>query len=225
MTTKTQQTASELNEHYDDHLRFLMSSAESFDHGFEGEAKRLATSLRVLLHDKGTNSRSLLGQLGILDRNFLSTSIPHSPSNWVPHFGLLSIEMTNQNVRYVAVLDDDESVTRWLPFSEWWNEPIFVDINKIEISRKGLVLSVADQDGGAHVDPALNDAYARLSRQNSLAATKGEDKNPIEHPERPAVRQITHEVLKSLILGYFKHSEKILPEDKLHAKVRGIQFS
>ncbi|OIN86820.1 MAG: hypothetical protein AUJ12_04180 [Alphaproteobacteria bacterium CG1_02_46_17] len=47
-------------------VKFLIRSCEHFDQGDEDEAKRLATHLRTLLHDKTkSRSRSLLSQLGI----------------------------------------------------------------------------------------------------------------------------------------------------------------
>ena len=88
---------------------------------------------------------------------------------------------------------------RWVDFDTWWNEVVFVDKKGREMSRKDLILSVADQDGGAHVDPVLNESYAELSRRNSLAwRTKGSQGDvPIEGAEKAAIRQISHEVLKT----------------------------
>jgi hypothetical protein len=66
------------------------------------------------------------------------------------------------------------------------------------------VLAVANQDGGAHVDPTLDSTYADLSRNNSLGWTYGSKSEPIEGPARAALRQICHEVLKTFIPGYTK---------------------
>jgi len=73
MSQKQSQTESELRQHLDDQLGFLEQSSASFDRGYEGEAKRLAVSIRVLLHDKG-QSKSLLGQLGLKDIFYWDTS-------------------------------------------------------------------------------------------------------------------------------------------------------
>ena len=61
---------------------------------------------------------------------------------------------------------------------------------------------MANQDGGGHVDPSLDEAYANLSRFNSLGwkifigdcPAKDFEKGP----ELPSVRQIAYEVIKSL---------------------------
>jgi hypothetical protein len=56
--TKYRQTPADLDKHLDEHIGFLTSSAESFDKGYVSEAKRMAMSLRVLLHNTHS-SRSL----------------------------------------------------------------------------------------------------------------------------------------------------------------------
>ena len=105
---------------------------------------------------------------------------------------------------------DTFPVGRELPFEEWWGEVVLMDDRRATMSRRDLVLSVADQDGGAHVDPALNETYARLTRQNSLGwtVTDGKTTRPVRKVERAALRQIAHEVFKGLIPGYTKHLEE-----------------
>jgi hypothetical protein len=74
-------------------------------------------------------------------------------------------------------------------------------------SRRDLVLTMANRDGGAHVDPVLTTKYAMLSRQHSLgwrSRIAPDPYEPISHPERVAVRQVAHEVLKSLDPSYTK---------------------
>lgn len=69
------------------------------------------------------------------------------------------------------------------------------------------MLYVADQDGGTHVDPKIGEDYAKLSRQNSMGRLykKGaEEWKPVENPHLVTVRQIAHEVLKTLKPGYTK---------------------
>ena len=75
MTSKQPQSQAELSQHLQEQLEFLQASAGAYDQGFEGEAKRLAVSIRVLVHDT-SNSNSLLGQLGQKDIKFLDSAIP-----------------------------------------------------------------------------------------------------------------------------------------------------
>lgn len=75
------QTQADLEEHLVEQIQFLESSAASFDSGFESESKRLATTLRVLLHETN-RSHSLLDQLGKkATLKFFDTAYPVDPDN------------------------------------------------------------------------------------------------------------------------------------------------
>jgi len=78
-------------------------------------------------------------------------------------------------------------------------------------SRRSVVLAMADQDGGAHVDPAVDAAYADLCAEDGGSAWADLDR--IELPERlsaaqlnpplgniaqASVRQVAHEVIRTL---------------------------
>jgi len=53
----------ELLAHLKEQITFMRQSAISYDNGFEGEGKRLAVVIRVLVHDT-SQSTSLLTLLG-----------------------------------------------------------------------------------------------------------------------------------------------------------------
>ena len=73
---KHRQTDPELMEHLNEQMGFLRRSAEHYDGGDFSEAKRLATTLRVLLHDS-EKSKSLLTQLSVKDKlRFVDTAGP-----------------------------------------------------------------------------------------------------------------------------------------------------
>jgi hypothetical protein len=121
------------------------------------------------------------------------------------HGGLVFVAMGPPETRYVAMLDN-VPITTQVPFDQWWDAPVFIDRDRISLTRKQLVVIAANQDGGAHVDPALDETYAKLSKQNSMNLTAVEDgqARPMAGPERAAIRQIAHEVLKTLKPGYGK---------------------
>lgn len=196
-------TLEELQAHLDEQLEFLRSSASGYDRGFTGEAKRLAVTLRILLHE-GRTSRSLLGQLGRReDMSLITTAIPHSPRNVGTHGGLVFVAARGEASEYVAMLDQ-VPFRGWLPLDKWWHQPVFVDDRKAVLARRDLVLTASNQDGGAHVDPTLDETYSRLSKQNSLlwSYVEGADLTPIPNAERAAMRQVSHEVLATLIPGF-----------------------
>ncbi len=194
------QTPDDLEEHLRDHVSFLKASSDAFDTGNTGEAKRIAVSLRVMFHDT-KNSHSLLGLLNKLSGSFISTALPFDPGNLSTHGGLIMTAMWGAATTYYAPLDDCITY-RWLGFDDWWNEVVFLDDKRETLTRRDLVLTVANQDGGAHVDPALSEKYARLSRHNSLGWVLAPGDLPIPNAERAAIRQISHEVLKTLDPSY-----------------------
>ncbi len=197
-------TTTELQAHLTEQIGFLERSAAAFDVGFDGEAKRLAGTLRTLLHDTG-QSHSVLKQLDLKNRNFVDTAFVLDPTNLFSHGGLVCVALGAPRTRYVAMLDNVPR-TRRLPFSDWWNVPVFVDKARNVLTRKDLVLIAANQDGGTHVDPTLDERYDRLSHENALGymAVENGAARPMEGPEKAAIRQIAHEVLKTLVPGYAK---------------------
>ena len=204
------QSREELESHLNEHIQFLMSSADAYDNGYKSESKRLAVSIRVLLHDT-RQSKSLLTQLNRKNGKFIDTAKPIEDNNASSHAGLIMISATNFGSEYIAPLDKPIVGTKiWNSFDSWWNDVVFIDNEQGRLSRKEIVLGVANKDGGAHVDPRLDDTYAALSRHNSLGwvQTDGVTDRNIPDPEKAAVRQIAHEVLKTLIPNYKKDGPK-----------------
>lgn len=200
---KIAQTADELQKHLQDNIGFLKASCASFDTGFLGEAKRLATTIRVLLHDT-TNSKSLLGLLGIKNSlKYVNTANRYDPSNLLAHHGLVGMRIGTGVSSYWAPLGDGPPPCynrQPCTFDEWWNEPVVVDKRGGVFSRSDLVLFLANKDGGAHVDPQLDKAYAELTRNNSIGwmVSNGTDARPLSDIELHSVRQIAYEFIQSL---------------------------
>ena len=180
----------------------LRLSAEAYDQGYKGEAKRLATTVRVLLHDT-SQSVSLFTQLGIKNvGKYFATPSPYSKGNILTQCYLVRLVGGAQDL-YEPMLDDFPPVFAWaqLDFDEWWNEPVIRDKQKRLLSRRDIVLGLANKDGGAHVAPSLDAKYADLSRRNSLAwviSTAGGISDPEYGPEYACMRQITFELRKSI---------------------------
>lgn len=168
------QSDEDLQKHLRNGIQALKISCESYDKGFTGEAVRLAQTLRVLLHHS-KQSKSLLFQLGKEKMYFYDSSIPLNPNNLAPHIGIVMMHAEFNNGvgkgTYEAPLDNGppiHSSTKKMQFLSWWNQCVIIDSKKNKFRRRDLILYVANQDGGAHVDPVLNPSYADLSRFNSL---------------------------------------------------------
>ena len=86
-------------------------------------------------------------------------------------------------------------------FDAWWNDPVLKDAQGSVFNRRKLVLDVANEDGGAHVDPSLNPAYEALARHNSLGwvYSVGHGQQPFANsPVLASVRQIAYELDRTL---------------------------
>jgi hypothetical protein len=180
-------------------IAFLERSASWYDNGAEEEAIRLATAIRILVHDTN-NSHSLLSQLDKKDILFYDSAIKYIP-NAFQTFCLTSIRMsTKKGAEYRAPLDGRDMEK--IDFIKWWEENIIFKDNSGNIfTRKDLVRNVADKDGGAHVDPNLQEAYANLSRFNLTGLklyVNGKQRGFKNTPVLPSIRQIAYELLETL---------------------------
>lgn len=199
---KIPQSPEELENHLEEQLEFLALSAESFDRGFRGEAKRIAVAVRTLFHHT-KSSKSLIRQLDLQDKRLFDSADAYLPINRVAHTGLLLMRIhTGGGSTFLPLLDDGEK--QWQPIDDWWNKIVLALPGGPTFSRRDLILAVANKDGGAHVDPKLDEDYARISRQDiGFYETGGGFPDvPLEDPHLFSVRQIGHEVLRSFVDDY-----------------------
>lgn len=206
-------TERDLEVQYQDHLRFLEKSCREYDEGDFSEAKRMAVSLRVLLHNT-KNSKSLFSQLKMDDFLFWSSGDLYTPSNLLSSFPLCTISITAKEVLFHPLLSGNSTRTFYLRFDDWWNEIIFDDKNSF-LTRRDIILYVADKDGGAHVDPILDEIYADLVKRNFLnfsVSNNGFELTPRNNPAFAALRQISFELLQSVKINNQKCIQKAYPK-------------
>ena len=194
---KYKRTKQELQEQWDAQVRFIQKSVKEFDAGDESEARRIAASLRILFHET-KQSKSLFKQLG-LPLTFYSSGYLYTPSNLLSSWTLLNIEMRPGVFRYKAALENP-SRHFFMTFGDWWNEIIFDD-HKNRFTRRDIILFIANQDGGAHVDPELKESYAMLTKMNSLGWSDSNEEAPANNPAYQAIRAIANELIISLNLS------------------------
>ena len=204
MTTAYTQGRHELEERLDEQIQFMKLSAQSYDKGFEGEARRLATCIRVLVHDTKI-SKSLLGQLDAKNRLYWD-SRGSVDIGWAPESDscFVVVQIAEAGMRYVPALERGPFPMLQSDFEKWWNGIVLTDGQGHQFTRKEMVLTLANQDGGAHVDPFLDEKYANLTRNSSFGWSdiSGSETKPLTGIELSAVRQIAHEILKSLDPDY-----------------------
>ena len=202
------QTEKDFKNHLIQQIGFLLRSAEAYDDGYESEAKIMAGVLRILFHDT-QKSVSLLTHLNKKNMLFYDTTFDFNSNDIMSKSTLAHLFMTAghhiSQVKYVPNLDD-KNVSRNIkvPFNKWWEEKkVIRDMQGRFFTRKQLITTLCNKDGGAHIDAELeNKKYADLTRNNSMKITYGKGEygigDPIPNIELASIRQITHEVLKSL---------------------------
>lgn len=180
-------------------LGFLERSCASYDAGQIDEAIRIATIIRVLIHNTKT-STSLLAHLDALTINLLSTTTEPAPQ---AHYfvGLGMMQIVGGRAEYVPQLGDGPPINQFIPVSQWWDHVVMV-LNCQRMSRKDIVLAAANKDGGAHVDAKLSAEYEALAKDGAVGAfvyqTQGERvEAPIQDAHLISLRQLGYEVLHS----------------------------
>lgn len=200
------QSKAELLEQLEDQLHFIDASCQSYDAGVQREAKRLAVSVRVLLHDTG-RSKSLLTHLGMKERTMFIEGMPEviigkiTTARAGAFPGLAVIEIgPSAKPTYIPTFQVFPLGRNMLRFGRWWNDPRMSDPRGNKASRYDIVTWLANQDGGAHID-GLKSPYQALSRDRSMGFSHGSVDGvsvPLESPIPAAMRQIAEEVRVSI---------------------------
>lgn len=171
----------------------------------------MAATIRILVHDT-KKSKSVLHQLGRKNVEFLDTALDPKPDNPFFQSGLTIVQakVTRAGVsegKFIprCHMPDAPHQPKMVSFGEWWGKVVLVEPRRGQrrrgkLTRKQLVLTLANKEGGAHVDPTLDGAYADITRRRSLGVYPlGYGvAQPSGPPQFAAMRQITHEVVQTL---------------------------
>jgi len=234
---------SEFRDQLFNQLHYIDTSAKAFDDGNHHEAARLATTIRVLLHDAGTRGSSLLKLLQIKDTlRFVDTGLyrdrldaalanRYNKGNLVVvgirrgEAGLVEERSTGggaygwfaplREKRFHPDSPHADALLAPQPFDFWWTTPLVEASDGKLFSRKELVTIMANQDGGAHVDPSLDQDYHALCTDHlgvqkkdtmpgdepidiSAAGPFPDSLNLRNNVARASVRQIAYELALTL---------------------------
>jgi hypothetical protein len=105
----------------------LKRSCESYDAGHTDEAIRVATIIRVLIHDT-KNSTSLLNHLGASNIQLSSTvsNAPRSGTVMLSGMGRTTITTGPAATAIWKAATSPDSIKTWLSVSEWWNQIVYI---------------------------------------------------------------------------------------------------
>lgn len=226
---RVQRTKLELETALKEQLELLVIDCKNFDDGKKVVGKSIALRLRVLFHDKGKNSRSLLGQLGLKFQPYFDTGKQRRKRRDIKPTAsyLVTVLGTNKNgtvyVTFQPKLSEGPPMEplKLSAFETWWNDPVIIGGPGQRFHRRDVILHVADTDGGAHVDSELDPDYLSVKQGKQLNVwSRGDafyfgpppadgDFIPAIGLEAAVIRQIAHEVLltlarvrRDLVTGY-----------------------
>ncbi len=203
-------------------VNWLISDAQLYDKGNFNAIKRSSVIIRTLFHDTQL-SHSLIGQIekdkDHLNFNVSNRKIEH---NEIIYYGSIFVAIfdfpyLSDGNYYNTYLFDPEhhNANRTINFSTWWNDTVLKVLNT-NFTRKKLILTIANQDGGAHYDPNLNSNYLNIingstgfniivsSSDLSILGISNYSKENVvfEDAHLALMRQIVHETIITLIKHY-----------------------
>ncbi|MFE9785194.1 hypothetical protein ACFYO7_07430 [Nocardia salmonicida] len=185
-------------------LRLMRTACTAFDAGDEEQALNIATRLRTLFHQTSA-STSLVTHLGTAAPTKIHTT-ERQHGDWQDFLSIALAPLTVPPVRTSPLLG--RAVLEPVAIEDWWaGQPVFVH-DSTAFSRKQIVLSMVNKDGGAHVDK-LQKFYIVLQEGMNFMGITGNFTfdGPAPYPQGQVIypdnghysllRQFAHEVLES----------------------------
>lgn len=147
---------------FQEQFQFIQRSCRSYDEGYEDESIRLATSLRVIFHNTMA-STSLIKHLNFNNKIMLSSS--GGQGNILDLLSWVIDINSPQPVKTRPQLGDK---FRQISIKEWWDIEQVFTYKTQKYTRKKIILTATNKDGGAHVDEELDKFYEALSAGSGI---------------------------------------------------------
>lgn len=183
---------------------FLKRSIEAVMQGNLDEALRIATTIRVLVHET-RNSIPLLKQV---DPNYLQLTIlgvpppvPPKPGDYPPSYIGVLVRVKSQTGLQPIVDFDGYPRIQLNTLEDWWNQVILIFSDagqKIAFTRQQIILTLANKEGGAHVDTTLPSAYEEYVIDSPLKFIVNKTPADTAHLARYAAVQAAAQICECL---------------------------
>lgn len=113
-------------------------------------------------------------------------------------------------------------------FATWWTDVVVRDADGRTLSRKDVVLNVANKDSGGHLDLHLPDDYLAMSRSPSTIGIGMEVESvPYDggNPMPALVRQVAWEFEATLVRGASELLPDVRPSRPVPVNLRADSFA
>ena len=159
------------------YLKELIKQAMAKDYNDplrEEYAKSIAVKLRVLLING--NTESLISQLKISDKILfppICVFLNDIPGNLIQTFGLVGERFDGEKAYYFSNYVKNDSELR-CTLSCWLSEIVFDRKQSAihKVSRRDIILYLANKEGGAHVDPEYEEEYYHIIYESGFFIQK-----------------------------------------------------
>lgn len=208
-----------------DSIKDLVSDANRYDYGDFRAIKRSAVTLRLLFYDTHQQT-CLLTHLGDKNKIIMQSfreRVTYAKGLSYGDIYMASFRSDTHNEYYNTFLfKPNKSLNAYFKenFNKWWNQNLFFmgDQSKhTKLTRRKLITTIANQDGGAHFDEDVDTSYLGLKTGQTGISIKptpgasellGYDVSGYDHNiifkdiSLAYMREVVHEAILSLIDYY-----------------------
>lgn len=182
-------------------IHFMLESTLAYDMGFEGEAQRLAVVIRVLFEGpdgSGPLLKKIDKELYLYDN-----SPEYNPSLGLAYSGLALYAPIKGKEAYSPRMGRNPGVPiRKANYDEWWHKVVVIDdAQGLKLTRKDIIVAVANTYGDASVRPKLNQEFNKLILDKPVGwvnEKKGVKRSTLQHIEFASTRHMAWEILLAL---------------------------
>lgn len=182
-------------------IHFMLESTLAFDMGFEGEAQRLAVTMRALF-DGPDGSGSLFSRVG-KDIYLYDNSPDYNPELNLPYSALALYAPKKGQMHYSPRMGRNPGVPiRKATVDEWLHKAVIIDkAAGLQVTRKEIIESVANTYGDGSVRPKLNQEFNKLILDKPVGwvnEKKGVKRSMLQHIEFASTRHMAWEIIIAL---------------------------
>jgi hypothetical protein len=171
----------------EDHRQNLRDAIVSMAGGKLSAALTIATTIRTLVHETGRS----VPLLKSIRSDYLTLVVREGPWATAETFSPFNRRVTLMNLPFAVEIhqepahrlslrpNPDKSSFRDTVLGTWWSEPVLKVFGCAPLTRREVVLGVADKEG-AHVDDDMSDNYRKVLESQPLQfSVDGIDLEPI----------------------------------------------
>lgn len=182
-------------------IHFMLESTQAYDMGFEGEAQRLAVTIRVLFEGPD-GSGPLLNRIGH-ELYLYDNSPDYNPALNLPYSALALYAPKKGQEAYAPRMGRNPGVpVRKATLDEWLYKAVVIDKERgLQLTRKDIIENVANTYGDGSVRPKLNQEFNKLILDKPVGwvnEKKGVKRSTLQYIQFASTRHMAWEVLLAL---------------------------